>query len=186
MASIKKILARPEGETELTNATAYYKDPTHKGKALNATSINRPDRRYIYLKPFSLATDVYFPFSIASAAYTKYATALGAHIHSGSTSGTGAITDAQKMPRVVGARPAKIVVVVSSKTGTYIQAKATKAKYLKYNTTTVTLPFGKSTANESEGEAFIALAPGVKSAAGVTDSKLRVYVQSERFAQSLL
>lgn len=186
MASIRQIISRPEGETELTNAVTYYKDPSHKGKALNATSTNRPDRRYVYLKPFSLATDVYFPFSIASAAYTKYGTALGSHIHSGATSGEGAITAAQKMPRVVGARPAKIVVVVSGKTGTYIQAKATKAKYLKYKTETVTLPFGKSTANESEGEAFNAVAPAVRTAAGVTDSKLRVYSQSERFAKSLL
>ncbi len=177
MASIRKLLARPDGETALSNAVAYYKNPANRGKPVGTSSTNRPATVEAYLKPFVYNADskLYLKVRVNSAARTSYATPLGGHLYL--TVPTGGVN----VGRITGARPAKIVIVNSSKTGTYTAAKATKTNYLKYQTETVSLPFGRgATDTESMQEAFQDIKGKIPAASA--ESNRRIYLQPEKIA----
>lgn len=177
MASIRKILARPDGETALSNAVTYYKNPANRGKPVGTTSTNRPATVEAYLKPFvyDASKNLFLKVRVNSAARTTYAQPLGGHL-SLTVPATGI-----NVGKITGARPAKIVIVNSSKTGTYVSAKATKTNYLKYTTETISLPFGRGASDtESMQEAFTAIKNALPAASA--ESNRRVYLQPEKIA----
>lgn len=179
MASIRKILSRPDGETALSNAVTYYKNPANRGKALNATSVNRPATIDAYVKPFFYddSLKLHLKVRAVEAVRNTYTAAMGGRLPL--TVPTGGVNAG----RIKGAKPARIVIVNSSKTGTYKAAKATQTKYLKYTTETISFPFGRgATANETLQEAFTAITSHASFPAASAESNRKVYLQPEKIA----
>jgi hypothetical protein len=149
-----QILVGARGET----AKAKYLDRLRgMGQGENiGTKGNRPDTKYIYIEPFGadLPATVRFRTSALTPSWDSLKTAIG-------TRASDIILGTQQQIKAGGFKAARVVRRTKDTSGTVATSKLTGLKYLKYNSTSISAPFGRENATDSEGEAQTALRTAV-------------------------
>ena len=112
------------------------------------TKGNRPDSKYLYVQPFGteLPATVFFRVSALTPSWDSLKSAISTHTKE-------TITGTQQEIRASGFEAARAVRRTKDSSGTVTTSKLTGLKYLKYNSTSISAPFGRKANTESEGEA---------------------------------
>ena len=112
------------------------------------TKGNRPASKYIYIQPFGteLPATVRFRVSALVPSWDSLKTAIG-------TRATDTILGTQQQIKATGFTAARAVRRTIDTSGTVSTSKLSGLKYLKYNSTSMSAPFGRKDATDSEGEA---------------------------------
>lgn len=112
------------------------------------TKGNRPDSKTLYINSFGadLPETIYYRVSALQPSWDGLKTAL-----TGRTKETIAGTDHQI--RVTGFKAARAVRRTKDSTGTATPSELTGLRYLKYNRTSISAPFGQKNATDTEGQA---------------------------------
>jgi hypothetical protein len=118
------------------------------------TKGGRPNSKTLYVQPFgqNLGTTLYLKCSALEPSWTG----LKAYSQV-STRTKETISGTDSAIKIKGFNPARIVRRTKDATGTASTSKLTGLKYLKYNTTSISAPFGRHTATEKEVDAFEAI-----------------------------
>lgn len=130
------------------------------------TKGGRPPQLDLYVKPFGqdIPDDV---FLVASALSPSWTTLKAIAPIAARTKDTVAAT-ASKL-KFGGFRASRVVRRTKDASGVAATSKLTGLKYLKYNSTSISAPFGRSTTTENEGEAFDAIRTAILGSGGATN-----------------
>lgn len=120
------------------------------------TKGNRPASKTLYVSPFGsdLPETILFRVSALVPSWAELKTAVGTH-----TAEMIAATDHEI--KANGFHAARVVRRTIDTTGTSTPSKLTGLKYLKYNSTSISAPFGSKTTTETEGAAQSAIRTAV-------------------------
>lgn len=116
------------------------------------TKGNRPDAIELYVQPFGqeLPADMFIRVSALTPSWSALSANVGAR-----TKAT--VSATQKVLRLTGFKSARVVRRTKDTSGTVTTSKLTGLKYLKYNSTSTSAPFGRSNATDTQGEARVAI-----------------------------
>lgn len=120
---------------------------------------NRPDFKKIYIEPFAgdLPAGILFFATALDPAWTALKSPIG-------TRAKETTTDAAAVIKVSGFKAARVVRRTKDATGVATTSKLTGLKYLKYNSTSASAPFGRNSATDTQLSAQTA----IKNAVGAT------------------
>lgn len=144
------------------NVLRGYRGDTAKQKFLDhlkglgqgenvGTKGSRPASKTLYIQPFSqnLGPNLYLKVSALDPSWAAMKTYSEISTR---TKETIAATD--NSIKITGVKAARIVRRTKDATGAAATSKLTGLKYLKYNTVSVSVPFGRKNATDTEGGAF--------------------------------
>lgn len=116
------------------------------------TKGNRPDSITLYINPFGLELppDTFVQASALAPSWT----ALKGEVASRAKE---TISATQKVLKLSGFKAARVVRRTKDASGTVTTSKLTGLKYLKYNSTSTSVPFGQTGETDSQGEARVAI-----------------------------
>ncbi len=112
------------------------------------TKGNRPNSKTLYIEPFNaeFPNDIYVRVSALEPAWNALSGSIGSR-----TLPTIASSDVSV--KLTGFKAARVVRRTKDSSGTVTTSKLTGLKYLKYNSTSLSAPFGKVSATEKQLEA---------------------------------
>jgi hypothetical protein len=115
------------------------------------TKGSRPAQTELYVQPFGqdLPDDLFLRVSALTPSWTTLKTVAPIAARTKDT-----LAATAKKVRISKFKASRVVRRTKDATGTASTSKLTGLKYLKYNSTSISAPFGRSTATENEGEAF--------------------------------
>lgn len=137
--------------------TKYLERLKGMGQGENiGTKGNRPDSTALYIQPFGqeLPADMFIKQSALTPSWSALSSAVGSR-----TKAT--VSATQKVLKLSGFKAARVVRRTKDTSGTATTSKLTGLKYLKYNSTSTSAPFGRANATDSQGEAQTAIVTAI-------------------------
>lgn len=155
------VLRGQRGTSAREKLLAYYADASTRERQLG-TRGPRAAQQVLYLTPFSipLATDHVLRATCLAPAWTALKEIAPTQTHVTAEKGT------KTAVRIRSYKAPRITRVTLDPTGTVVQAAVTKLDYMKYNNTSMSIPFGKATATDTVAAVAAELISAYTAAAG--------------------
>lgn len=120
------------------------------------TKGNRPNSKKLYVQPFGqdFPADMYIRVSALEPAWVALSATVAANTKE-------TIATSATALKLSGFKAARLIRRTKDSSGTASTSKLTGLKYLKYNSTSLSVPFGRKNATESEGEAQTAFTTAI-------------------------
>lgn len=159
------------GNTFRQNYLDYLSGLTARGENIG-TGDAKPETQDLYVLPFAFSEDANVRAEVG--AYVPAWQALGtiAGIASRVETNPPAATEAVKLG---GYKPARIIRKTQTGNGVRAVSKRTKLPYLKYNTTSLSVPIGRKNGTDTLSAALAEITPQIKAATATA----KVYLRNE-------